>query len=82
MRPVSRVQVIALLVAFACLSAFAGLLVARLEVMWLLAIGLGAIALGLVFVDYRVGVVCLTIMLPWVWSIGCRSVLSMSASQI
>ena len=68
MHPVSRVQVIALLVAFAAVSAFVGLLVTRLEVVWLLAIALGAIALALVFVDYRVGVVCLTIMLPWIWS--------------
>jgi O-antigen ligase len=68
MRYVSRVQVLALLVGFAVLSAFVGLLVTRLEVTWLLAIVLGAIALGLVFVDYRVGVVCLTVMLPWIWS--------------
>jgi O-antigen ligase len=68
MRSVSRAQVLALLVGFAVLSAFVGLLVTRLEVTWLLAVVLGAIALGLVFVDYRVGVVCLTVMLPWIWS--------------
>jgi O-antigen ligase len=68
MRSVSRVQVLALLVGFAVLSAFVGLLVTRLEVTWLLAVLLGAIALALVFVDYRVGVVCLTVMLPWIWS--------------
>jgi O-antigen ligase len=68
MLSVSRVQIVALLVAFAGLSAFAGLLVTRLDVAWLMAVVLGAIALGLVFVDYRVGVVCLTVMLPWIWS--------------
>ena len=68
MRSVSRVQVVALLGAFAVLSAYVGLLVTRLDVTWLLAIVLGAIALGLVFADYRVGVVCLTVMLPWVWA--------------
>ena len=68
MRSVSRVQIVALLVAFAGLSAYVGLLITRLEVTWLLAVVLGAIALGLVFIDYRIGVVCLTVMLPWIWS--------------
>ena len=68
MRSVPRVQVVALLVGLAVLSAFVGLLVTRLEGTWLLAVVVGAIALGLVFVDYRVGVVCLTVMLPWIWS--------------
>ena len=65
---VSRVHVVALLVALAGLSALAGLLVTRLEIAWLFAVVLGAIAVGMVFVDYRVGVVCLTVMLPWIWS--------------
>ena len=68
MRSVSRVQALALLVAIAGLSAYVGLLVTRLDIAWLFAIVLGAIGLALVFVDYRVGVVCLTVMLPWIWS--------------
>ncbi len=68
MHSVSRVQVVVLLLAFAGLAAFVGLLVTRLDAVWLMAVVLGAIALGLVFADYRVGVVCLTIMLPWIWS--------------
>jgi O-antigen ligase len=58
-----------MLIAAICLAAVVvGLLINRLAIEWFLAVVLGAIALGLVFYDFRVGAVCLTVLLPWSWS--------------
>ena len=56
---------IAMVVAFVGLALFIGRLTTQLEPQWLIAGVFAAIAVGLVFYDYRVGVVCLTILLPW-----------------
>lgn len=64
----SRAHIAGLTVGLIGLSVLAGLLVTRLEVAWLIAVVMGAIVVGLVFVDYRVGAVALTMMLPWIWS--------------
>lgn len=68
MKPLSRVRATLLLIGFAIVAVVVGWLVIRLETEWLLAVVLGAIAVGLVFYDFRVGAVCLTILLPWSWS--------------
>lgn len=64
----SRTQVAGLALGLIGLSVLAGLLVTRLEVAWLIAVVFGAIVVGMIFVDYRVGAVALTMMLPWIWS--------------
>jgi len=64
----SRARAAVLLLAIGLSAMVVGWLVNRLEIEWLLAIVLGAIAVGLVFYDFRVGAVCLTILLPWSWS--------------
>lgn len=68
MNRLPRFAVTLLAFALAGTAAYVGLLITRLEVEWVLAVVLGAMALGLVFVDYRIGVICLTIALPWSWS--------------
>jgi O-antigen ligase len=45
-----------------------GWFVNHLKVEWFVAGFLGALAVGWVFLNYRVGVVCLTVLLPWSWS--------------
>lgn len=51
--------------AFALVAVLTGLVVTFLEPVWAVA-GIGAaLAIGLVLYDYRVGVVCLTLLLPW-----------------
>jgi O-antigen ligase len=57
-----------MLVGFGALAVMLGLIVALLEPRWLFAGVLGATAVCLVFYDYRVGVICLTMLLPWSWS--------------
>lgn len=64
----SRVQIFMLFIAIGLAAVSVGWLVNRMEIEWLLAIVLGAIAVGLVFYDYRVGAVCLTILMPWTTS--------------
>lgn len=64
----SRARAALLLLAIGLAAMVVGWLVNRLEIEWLLAVVLGAIAVGLVFYDFRVGAVCLTILLPWSWS--------------
>jgi O-antigen ligase len=55
----------ALLVAFGALSILTGLIISLLDPRWALAGIAGAAAVGLVLYDYRVGVILLTILLPW-----------------
>lgn len=64
----SRARTALLLLAIGSAAMVVGWLVNRLAIEWLLAVVLGAIAVGLVFYDFRVGAVCLTILLPWSWS--------------
>lgn len=64
----SQVRVIMLFIAIGLVAVVVGWLVNRMEIEWFLAVVLGAIAVGLVFYDFRVGAVCLTILLPWSWS--------------
>ncbi len=64
----SRARAALLLLAICMVAMVVGWLVNRLEIEWLLAVVLGAIAVGFVFYDFRVGAVCLTILLPWSWS--------------
>lgn len=63
--PPSQARVIMLFIAIGLVAVVVGWLVNRMEIEWLLAVVLGAIAVGLVFYDFRVGVVCLTLLLPW-----------------
>jgi len=65
MKARSNGKVIALIVVFVFVSVFVGRLATRLEPEWLIAGVLGLMAVGLVFYDYRIGVVCLTLLLPW-----------------
>jgi O-antigen ligase len=58
----------AVVVAFLFVSLVMGLLAAALDPRWLVAGVAGALAVCLVFYDYRAGVVCLTILLPWAFS--------------
>ena len=55
----------ALLGGLAILAVLTGLAVSWLEPQWAIAGIAGAAAVGMVLYDYRIGVVCLTIMLPW-----------------
>lgn len=64
----SRAQVILPFLAIGMVALLVGWLVSRVEIEWFLAIVLGTIAVGLVFYDYRIGAVCLTVLLPWSWS--------------
>jgi len=68
MNAVSRGRAGILLTGICLVAVLVGWLVSRLAVEWVLALVLGAIAVGLIFYDYRVGAVCLTILLPWSWS--------------
>ncbi len=61
----SRAGVILLFLATCLAAVWVGWLVNRLEIEWLLAQVFGAISVGLVFYDFRVGVICLTLLLPW-----------------
>lgn len=54
-----------LLGGFALVAVVTGLVVSLLEPKWAVAGIAAAIAIGLVLYDYRVGVVCLTLLLPW-----------------
>lgn len=54
-----------LLVGFALAAVVTGLVVTFLEPKWAVAGIAAALAIGLVLYDYRVGVVCLTLLLPW-----------------
>ena len=56
------------LTLFVFVSVTMGLLAAALDVRWLAAGLAGLVAVSLVFYDYRAGVVCLTVLLPWAWS--------------
>ena len=64
----SHARTAVLLLAIGLSAMMVGWLTNRLAIEWLLAVVLGAIAVGLVFYDFRVGAVCLTILLPWSWS--------------
>ena len=61
----SQNRVASLLVAFGFLALLVGLLATRLDPEWLIAGVLGGLAVALVLYDYRIGVVCLTLLLPW-----------------
>jgi len=50
---------------FALVAVVTGLVVSLLEPKWAVAGIIAALAIGLVLYDYRVGVVCLTLLLPW-----------------
>jgi len=54
-----------LLCGLALLAVLTGLVVSWLEPQWAIAGIFGAAAVGMVLYDYRIGVVCLTLMLPW-----------------
>jgi len=56
------------LVAAGAAALFLGLAITWLDVKWLTVGLLGLVAVGWVFRDYRVGVVCLTMLMPWSFS--------------
>ena len=56
------------MLALSVIALLVGWLVNQLKIEWFIAGSLGALAIGLVFFNYRVGVVCLTVLLPWSWS--------------
>lgn len=68
MNPLTRGRATMLFAAVCLVAVLVGWIVSRMEVEWALALVLGTIAIGLIFYDYRVGAVCLTLLLPWSWS--------------
>ena len=58
-------QPAALLLVFGILALVTGLVVSSLDTLWAIAAIAGVVAVGLVVYDYRVGVICLTFLLPW-----------------
>jgi O-antigen ligase len=57
-----------LLAAFGFASTLVGLLVSLLDPKWAVAGIVGAAVVGYVLYDYRVGAICLTLLLPWISS--------------
>jgi O-antigen ligase len=58
----------AVLVGVGLVAVLLGLAVTSVEAKWLGAGLVGLVSVALVFRDYRVGVVCLTVLLPWSYS--------------
>jgi O-antigen ligase len=59
---------VVLLAAFGFASTLVGLLISLLDPKWAIAGIVGAAAVGYVLYDYRVGAICLTLLLPWTFS--------------
>ena len=64
----ARLWTTLIMLMLSVIAVLVGWLVNQLKVEWFIAGFLGALAIGLVFFNYRVGVVCLTVLLPWSWS--------------
>lgn len=58
-------RLVAVLLPFGILAVLAGIVVSWLDPLWAIAGMVGIIAVGVVLYDYRVGAVCLTVLLPW-----------------
>jgi O-antigen ligase len=64
----TRIWTILIMLTLSIIAVLVGWFVNQLKVEWFVAGFIGALAIGLVFLNYRVGVVCLTVLMPWSWS--------------